>query len=97
MATRDVVSLVSSTVVVLVNEPNLMRAYNCFLIFEIMLMQSGGGRYNVQTGRRDGLVSLAQNTISLPPPTASVATAIQLFALKGLTATDMIYLFGNSP
>ncbi|GJR12584.1 peroxidase 60 [Tanacetum coccineum] len=56
---------------------------------------SGGGRYKVQTGRRDGLVSLAQNTISLPPPTASVATANQLFALKGLTTTDMIYLLGG--
>ncbi|GJW67728.1 peroxidase 60-like protein [Tanacetum coccineum] len=54
-----------------------------------------GGRYKVQTGRRDGLVSLAQNTISLPPPTASVATANQLFALKGLTTTDMIYLLGG--
>ncbi|KAJ0806342.1 putative peroxidase [Helianthus annuus] len=58
---------------------------------------SGGGRYSVQTGRRDGLVSLAQNTISLPPPTSSVSSAIRTFALKGLTATDMIYLLGKSP
>ncbi|KAI3523247.1 hypothetical protein L1887_01307 [Cichorium endivia] len=56
---------------------------------------SGGGRYSVQTGRRDGLVSLAQNTLTLPPPTSSVSSAIRAFALKGLTATDMIYLMGG--
>lgn len=58
-------------------------------------MQSGGARYSVQTGRRDGLVSLAQNALTLPPPTSSVSSAIRAFALKGFTATDMIYLLGN--
>ncbi|XP_022007943.2 peroxidase 60 [Helianthus annuus] len=56
---------------------------------------SGGGRYNVQTGRRDGTVSLAQNTASLPSPSTSVSSAIQAFASKGLNATDMIYLLGG--
>ncbi|KAL7596754.1 hypothetical protein Lser_V15G28775 [Lactuca serriola] len=56
---------------------------------------SGGARYSVQTGRRDGLVSLAQNTLTLPPPTSSVSSAIRAFALKGFTATDMIYLLGG--
>ncbi|KAM0024759.1 putative peroxidase [Helianthus debilis subsp. tardiflorus] len=57
---------------------------------------SGGDRYNVQTGRRDGRVSLAQNTASLPSPSTSVSSAIQAFASKGLNASDMIYLLGNS-
>nr|XP_043623948.1 peroxidase 60 [Erigeron canadensis] len=56
---------------------------------------SGGGRYSVQTGRRDGFVSLAQNTRTLPPPSTTVSSAIQAFANKGLTATDMIYLLGG--
>ncbi|XP_022003571.1 peroxidase 60 [Helianthus annuus] len=56
---------------------------------------SGGGRYTVQTGRRDGLVSLAENTIVLPAPNASVSSAIHTFASKGLTATDMVYLSGG--
>ncbi|KAI3823326.1 hypothetical protein L1987_04761 [Smallanthus sonchifolius] len=56
---------------------------------------SGGGRYNVQTGRRDGTVSLAQNAASLPSPSTSVSSAIQAFASKGLTSTDMIYLLGG--
>ncbi|KAL8227174.1 hypothetical protein R6Q57_017006 [Mikania cordata] len=56
---------------------------------------SGGSRYNVQTGRRDGRVSLAQNTKSLPAPSVSVSTAIRAFARKGLTPTDMVYLLGG--
>ncbi|KAL4591734.1 hypothetical protein LXL04_004705 [Taraxacum kok-saghyz] len=56
---------------------------------------SGGARYRIQTGRRDGLVSLAQNTLTLPPPSSSVTNAIRSFNLKGLTATDMIYLLGG--
>ncbi|KAK1429208.1 hypothetical protein QVD17_11413 [Tagetes erecta] len=56
---------------------------------------TGGGRYSVQTGRRDGSVSLAQNTRVLPAPTISVSNAIQTFATKGLTATDMVYLLGG--
>lgn len=55
---------------------------------------SGGGRYIVQTGRRDGRVSLAQNAQVLPSPTSSVSSAIKAFASKGFTATDMIYLLG---
>ena len=62
----------------------------------MLIVQSGGGKYSVQTGRRDGSVSLAQNAFSLPSPSASVANAIQDFANKGLTTTDMIYLLGNS-
>lgn len=56
--------------------------------------QNGGGTYNVQTGRRDGLVSLALN-VDLPPPFISVSDSIAAFAAKGLNVMDMVYLFGN--
>lgn len=59
-----------------------------------MHLQSGGGRYNVQTGRRDGLVSLAKN-VSLSGPSTTVSQAIAAFAAKGLTATDMVLLLGT--
>ncbi|WOH08589.1 hypothetical protein DCAR_0728033 [Daucus carota subsp. sativus] len=55
---------------------------------------SGGGTYNVQTGRRDGLVSLASN-VDLPPPFISVSDSIAAFAAKGLNVTDMVYLLGG--
>lgn len=49
----------------------------------------------VQTGRRDGLVSLAKN-VNLPAPSISVSQSIAAFASKGLTTTDMVYLLGNN-
>lgn len=55
---------------------------------------SGGGTYNVQTGQRDGLVSLASN-VDLPPPFIPVSDSIAAFAAKGLNVTGMVYLLGN--
>lgn len=60
------------------------------------MLQSGGKWYNVETGRRDGNVSLASN-VNLPPPFISVSDSIKLFASKKLTPTDMVYLLGNFP
>lgn len=59
-------------------------------------MQSGGGRYNVETGRRDGLVSVAEN-VTLLSPRISVPEAIAAFASKGLNLTDMVLLLGEYP
>ncbi|KAF2321354.1 hypothetical protein GH714_040425 [Hevea brasiliensis] len=54
---------------------------------------SGGGRYEVETGRRDGLVSIAQN-VSILGPKISAPEAIAGFADKGLNATDTVLLLG---
>ncbi|KAL8057846.1 hypothetical protein ABFX02_04G209900 [Erythranthe guttata] len=54
----------------------------------------GGGRYVVQTGRRDGVVSLAKN-VNLPSPSVSVSDSIKAFAQQGLTPIDMVYLLGG--
>ncbi|PIN20733.1 Peroxidase [Handroanthus impetiginosus] len=55
---------------------------------------SGGGRYIVQTGRKDGTVSLAKN-VNLPAPSISVSDSIKAFAKKGLNAADMVLLLGG--
>ncbi|CAI9761564.1 unnamed protein product [Fraxinus pennsylvanica] len=55
---------------------------------------SGGGRYIVQTGRRDGTVSLAKN-VNLPAPSISVSDSINAFNKKGLNSNDMVYLLGG--
>ncbi|KAL7173934.1 hypothetical protein ACSBR2_033237 [Camellia fascicularis] len=55
---------------------------------------AGGNRYAVQTGRRDGLVSLAKN-VDLPAPFISVSNSINVFANKGLDVIDMVYLLGG--
>ncbi|TYH69982.1 hypothetical protein ES332_D05G088200v1 [Gossypium tomentosum] len=55
---------------------------------------SGGGRYEVQTGRRDGSVSLASN-VDLPSPRFSVSQSADAFAKKGIGLTDMVLLLGG--
>ncbi|KZV30542.1 peroxidase 60-like [Dorcoceras hygrometricum] len=55
---------------------------------------AGGGRYSVQTGRRDGTVSLARN-VNLPGPSISVSDSIKAFGRRGLDATDMVHLLGG--
>ena len=47
----------------------------------------------METGRRDGMISLLKN-VDLPSPSVSVSDSIKAFAKKGLSATDMIYLLG---
>ena len=56
-------------------------------------MQSKGGWYNVQTGRRDGFNSSAQN-VALPAPNITIPQSVAAFTAKGLKPTDMVYLFG---
>ncbi|OMO59879.1 Plant peroxidase [Corchorus olitorius] len=55
---------------------------------------SGGGRYNVETGRKDGLESLASK-VDLPSPKFSVSQSIDAFEKQGLNVTDMVYLLGG--
>ncbi|KAJ0968899.1 hypothetical protein J5N97_021776 [Dioscorea zingiberensis] len=55
---------------------------------------AGGLNYNVPTGRRDGLVSNADDVNLLPGPSFSVDQALQSFTAKGLTLDDMVVLLG---
>ena len=55
-------------------------------------MQSGGGRYDVETGRRDGLESAS--IVDLPSPRFSVNQSLEAFEKKGLNLTDMVLLLG---
>ncbi|KAL2926811.1 Cationic peroxidase 2 [Bienertia sinuspersici] len=57
---------------------------------------AGGKWYEVETGRRDGLVSLkSEAQANIPPPTMPVAQAIELFARKGLNKDDFVVLLGG--
>ncbi|CAL9112347.1 unnamed protein product [Musa textilis] len=59
----------------------------------------GGGSqytYAVQTGRRDGVVSLASEAIrNLPGDSFSASQAIAAFEAKGLNASYMVWLLGG--
>eukprot|EP00253_Pinus_taeda_P026576 PITA_26576 len=56
---------------------------------------AGGPKFNVELGRRDGLVSLASNVPgNLPEPTFNLNQLNALFTRKGLNQTEMIALSG---
>ncbi|KAG6545373.1 hypothetical protein Mapa_013222 [Marchantia paleacea] len=56
----------------------------------------GGPWWNVPLGRRDGVVSLASETLTnLPPPDATYAQLVSMFKSKGLTEREMVILSGG--
>lgn len=62
------------------------------------MFQGGGTQYTyaVQTGRRDGNISLASDaTRNLPGDSFSASQAIAAFRAKGLSASDTVLLLGN--
>ena len=61
-----------------------------------MQVQCGGPSYQVQLGRRDGMVSQASMASILPGPNVDVPTAIDLFGRKGINALEMVSLMGTS-
>ncbi|KAK9727022.1 hypothetical protein RND81_05G252900 [Saponaria officinalis] len=57
---------------------------------------AGGKWFEVETGRRDGRVSLrSEAQANIPPPTMPVPDAIELFASKGLDKNDFVVLLGG--
>ncbi|KNA08097.1 hypothetical protein SOVF_165730 [Spinacia oleracea] len=55
---------------------------------------SGGPRYNVPTGRLDGLISRAAE-VNLPGPSSTVSQINQAFRTRGMTLNDMVLLVGG--
>ncbi|XP_078148626.1 peroxidase 1-like [Carex rostrata] len=55
---------------------------------------SKGPTWPVSLGRRDGRISIADETMQLPPPTANLTQLIQMFAVKGLDLKDLVVLSG---
>ncbi|XP_062208397.1 peroxidase A2-like [Phragmites australis] len=56
--------------------------------------QFGATLWQVETGRRDGNVSLASNTGALPSPFAGFNGLLQSFSNRGLNLTDLVALSG---
>lgn len=60
-----------------------------------MGMQSAGPDYEVETGRRDGNVSVLEEALQfLPPSDGNVTVLTQFFAVQNLTMKDMVVLSG---
>src|SRR5688572_22595411 len=81
--------------------PNLplgyITNYQCTNLVCSQQVQCGGPRYQVQLGRRDGMVSQASRASILPGPNVDIPTAISLFSKKNLNSFDMAILMGTLP
>ncbi|KAF3320607.1 peroxidase 1-like protein [Carex littledalei] len=56
------------------------------------VVMSKGPNWPVWLGRRDGRVSIANETKQLPPPTANFTRLTQMFGAKGLSIKDLVVL-----
>ncbi|WOK91876.1 hypothetical protein Cni_G00567 [Canna indica] len=65
------------------------------LVARDVVVLSKGPFWPVWTGRRDGFVSIANETKQLPPPTSNITTLISMFAAKGLSVKDLVVLSGG--
>ncbi|KAF6990885.1 hypothetical protein CFC21_008034 [Triticum aestivum] len=92
---RDAVWLVSTTTI-LSKFANATSPYvwkldsQCCSI--MVFFQSKGPFWEVPLGRRDGSVSISNETNQLPPPTANFTVLTQLFAAKNLDSKDLVVL-----
>ncbi|KAL4577002.1 hypothetical protein LXL04_013103 [Taraxacum kok-saghyz] len=59
-----------------------------------VVAMSKGPWWNVLKGRKDGRVSLANETINLPSPFSNTSTLIQSFGKRGLGVKDLVALSG---
>jgi len=60
-----------------------------------VVVLAGGPQWDVLKGRKDGLVSMANDTRNLPAPSFNVSQLIQSFALRGLSIRDLVVLSGG--
>lgn len=60
-----------------------------------VVAMSGGPHWNVLKGRKDGRVSIANETIDLPAPSSNSTQLIQSFAKRGLGVKDLVALSGG--
>uniref|UniRef100_A0A803KVE8 Peroxidase n=1 Tax=Chenopodium quinoa TaxID=63459 RepID=A0A803KVE8_CHEQI len=58
-----------------------------------VLRMGGGPNYSIQTGRRDGLISRAQD-VNLPSPFLTVSETISAFNAKKFTTEEIVILLG---
>lgn len=63
--------------------------------FCVGFRKSGGRKWEVPTGRRDGRVSSSSQASSLPSPFDTVEAQRKKFAAKGLDDHDLVTLVGK--
>jgi peroxidase len=97
----DVLTLIARDAVWLVRTTQLCKwqyvrdEAKSSMLLVVFLLQSKGPFWEVPLGRRDGSVSISNETDALPPPTANITVLTQLFAAKNLDIKDLVVLSGN--
>ena len=57
----------------------------------------GGPSWEVETGRRDGMISILNEALtSLPPPSSNINSLKATFQQKGLSPKDLVVLSGTN-
>ncbi|KMT05465.1 hypothetical protein BVRB_7g175910 [Beta vulgaris subsp. vulgaris] len=76
--------------------PGVVSCADIIVIATRVAVSLAGGRwYRVEVGRRDGVISRAEDAQSnLPGPTISVPGAVDVFARRGLDTEDFVLLLG---
>ena len=65
-------------------------------VSHFLVVQSQGPDYEVETGRRDGNVSMMAEALSdLPPADGNVTVLTKFFSVKNLTMKDLVVLSGT--
>ncbi|KAL9247318.1 hypothetical protein vseg_020762 [Gypsophila vaccaria] len=74
--------------------PGVVSCADITAVVTAYLLQLGGGpTYEVEMGRRDGLVSNASN-VDLPGPAMTVPESVAFFAARNFTKEEMVVLLG---
>lgn len=61
----------------------------------VFRVQTGGLRWDVPSGRRDGLISRADETFDMPAPFHDLDTITEVYAKKNFSQNEMIALSGK--
>lgn len=70
----------------------------CLCAALFVTKQSHGPWYDVETGRRDGNVTVAEYVDNdLPPPDSNIVDVKTFFSVKSLNSKDIAVLFGSCP
>nr|CAD1841106.1 unnamed protein product [Ananas comosus var. bracteatus] len=70
-----------------------MAARDSVYLLRVLFIVDAGPYYKIETGRRDGNVSIDQEVLNfLPPPISNITTLFTSFTQKGLSIKDLVVL-----
>ncbi|GKV02231.1 hypothetical protein SLEP1_g14690 [Rubroshorea leprosula] len=71
-----------------------LQFHDCFVNARVQKWKLGGPYWTVLLGRRDSTIANFSGTIDIPSPLLNLSGLITAFANKGLSASDLVTLYG---